>query len=77
MNTIISLEARKRIIAESISTVDDTSVIERIERILKNFSPIVSRFTIEELEERTAKSEKAIEEGKVYTTSEVRKKLGL
>jgi hypothetical protein len=76
MNTI-SLEARKRIIAESISVVDDTSVIERIEKILDKFSPVVSRFTIDELEERAAKSEKAIEDGRVYTTDEVRKKLGL
>lgn len=76
MNTI-NLEARKRIIAENISIVDDASVIERIERILNKFSPRVKRFTIEELAERATKAEKAIEEGKVYTTDEVRKKLGL
>lgn len=76
MNTI-SLEARKRLLAEDISKIDDASVIEKIENILKNFSPSVKRFTVKELEERVAKSEKAIEEGRVYTTDEVRKHLGL
>jgi hypothetical protein len=76
MNTI-SLEARKRMIAENLSVVDDSSVIEKIETILKSFTPSVKRFTIEELEERAAKSEKAIEEGRVYTINDVRNKLGL
>lgn len=76
MNTI-SLEARKRLLAEDISKIDDASVIEKIENILKNFSPSVKRFTVKELEGRVAKSEKAIEEGNVYTTDEVRKHLGL
>lgn len=76
MNTI-SLEARKRLLAEDISKIDDASVIEKIENILKNFSPSVKRFTVKELEGRVVKSEKAIEEGHVYTTDEVRKYLGL
>ena len=57
--------------------VDDASVIERIVKVLKSFSPEVKRFTVEELEERAAEAEKAIEEGRVYTTDEVRKHLGL
>lgn len=76
MNTI-SLEARKRLLAEDISKIEDASVIEKIENILKNFSPSVKRFTVKELEERVAKSEKAIEEGRIYTTDEVRKYFGL
>ena len=76
MNTL-SLEARKRMIAENLSIVDDFSVIEEIEDILKKFTPTLNRFTVEELEDRAAKSEKAIEEGLVYTISEVRNKLGL
>lgn len=76
MNTI-SLEARKRMIAENLSIVDDFSVIEQIENILKSFTPSVNRFTVEELEERADKSEKAIEEGRVYTINDVRNKLGL
>lgn len=73
----ISLEARKRVIAEKLVVVDDFSVIEQIESILKSFTPSVSRFTVEELAERASKSEKAIEEGQVYTTNDVRNKLGL
>ncbi|NLJ01351.1 MAG: hypothetical protein GX371_09425 [Bacteroidales bacterium] len=76
MNTI-SLEARKRMIAENLPMVDDSSVIEQIEIILKNFTPSVKRFTIEELEERALKSEKAIKKGQLYTINEVRNKLGL
>lgn len=76
MNTI-SLEARKRLLAEDISRIDDASVIEKIENILQNFTPSVKRFTVKELEKRIAKSEKAIEDGHVYTTDEVRKHLGL
>lgn len=76
MNTI-SLEARKRMIAEAIPSVDDASALEKIEKIIKKFSKSVNRFTVEELEERAEKSEKAIEEGRVFTTDEVRKKLGL
>ncbi len=49
----------------------------KIEIILKNFTPSVKRFTIEELEERALKSEKAIEKGQVYTINDVRNKLGL
>lgn len=73
----ISLEARKRMIAEDLSLVDDSSVIDQIERILKNFTPPVKRFTVEELEERALKSEKAIAEGKVYSADEVKDKLGI
>ena len=73
----ISLEARKRMIAENLSIVDDFSVIEQIENILRNFTPSVNRFTVEELEERAAKSEKAIKEGRVYPINDVRNKLGL
>ncbi|HML65238.1 MAG TPA: hypothetical protein PKC55_10440 [Dysgonomonas sp.] len=73
----ISLEARKRMIAENIPDVDDASALERIEEIIKKFSKPVNRFTVEELEERVEKSEKAITEGRVYTTNEVRKRLGL
>jgi len=76
MNTI-SLEARKRLIAEEISMVDDASVIEKIEKILKSFSPNVKRFTVEELEARIQKSEQDIRAGRVHTTDEVRKHLGL
>ena len=76
MNTI-SLEARKRMIAEDIPNVNDASALEKIEKIIKKFSQSVNRFTVEELEERTEKSEKAIEEDRVFTTDEVRKKLGL
>jgi len=76
MNTI-SLEARKRLIAEEISRVDDASVIEKIEKILKGFSPNVKRFTVEELEARIQKSEQDIRAGQVHTTDEVRKHLGL
>ncbi|MFC4676283.1 hypothetical protein [Dysgonomonas termitidis] len=74
---IISLEARKRLIAEEISMVDDASVIEKIEKVLKSFSPKVKRFTVEELEARIQKSEKDIMSGRVHTTDEVRKHLGL
>lgn len=73
----ISLETRKRKIAENLSIVDDFSVIEQIENILRNFTPSVNRFTVEELEERAAKSEKAIKEGRVYPINDVRNKLGL
>jgi hypothetical protein len=73
----ISLEARKRIIAENISIVDDSSVIDKIERILNNFTPSVNPFTVKELERRAAKSEKAIEEERIYSTGEIRNKLGL
>jgi hypothetical protein len=73
----ISLEARKRMIAENFSIVDDFSVIEQIENILRSFTPSVNRFTVEELEERAAKSEKAIKEGRVYPINDVRNKLGL
>jgi hypothetical protein len=73
----ISLETRKRKIAENLSIVDDFSVIEQIENILRNFTPSVNRFTVEELEERAAKSEKAIKEGRVYPINDVRDKLGL
>ena len=45
--------------------------------ILKNFTPSVKCFTIEELEERALKSEKATTEGRLYTIKEVRNKLGL
>lgn len=76
MNTI-SLEARKRMIAEDIPNVNDASALEKIEKIIKKFSQSVNRFTVEELEERAEKSEKAIEEDRVFTTDEVRKKLGL
>ncbi|MEA4904112.1 MAG: hypothetical protein VB075_13690 [Petrimonas sp.] len=76
MNTI-SLEARKRMIAEDIPNVNDASSLEKIEKIIKKFSQSVNRFTVEELEERAEKSEKAIEEDRVFTTDEVRKKLGL
>ena len=76
MNTI-SLEARKRLIAEEISMVDDTSVIEKIERILKSFSPKVKPFTVEELEARIQTSEEDIIAGRTHTTNEVRKHLGL
>ncbi|HHV86481.1 MAG TPA: hypothetical protein GXX42_11810, partial [Petrimonas sp.] len=51
--------------------------LEKIEKIIKKFSQSVNRFTVEELEERAEKSEKAIEEDRVFTTDEVRKKLGL
>jgi hypothetical protein len=74
---IISLEARKRLIAEELSMVDDAAVIERIEKILKSFSPKVRHFTVEELEARIQKSEEDIAAGRVYTTGEVRKHLGL
>lgn len=73
----ISLEARKRMIAENLSVVDDFSVIKQIENILNSFTPSVNRFTVEELEKRAAKSEKAIEEGRVYEINDVRNKLGL
>ncbi|HBX44442.1 hypothetical protein [Limibacterium fermenti] len=73
----ISLEVRKRKIVENLSIVDDISAIEQIENILKSFTSTVNRFTVEELEERAARSEKAIEEGRVYTVNEVRNKLGL
>lgn len=76
MNTI-SLEARKRLIAEDISNINDASVIEKIESILKNFNPSVKRFTAKELEERAVNAEIAIEEGRVYTTDEVKQHLGL
>ncbi len=76
MNSI-SLEARKRMIAENLAVVDDFVVIEQIENILKSFTPSVNRFTVEELEERAAKSENAIEEGRIYTIHDVRNKLGL
>lgn len=77
MNTI-SLEARKRVIAENISVIDDTSVIEKIERILRNFTPSsVKRFTVDELKKRADKAEKAIENNRLYTTDEIRNKLGL
>lgn len=76
MNTI-SLEARKRMIAEAIPNVDDASALERIEKIIKKFSKSAKRLTVEELEERAEKSERAIEEGRVFSTDEVRKKLGL
>lgn len=76
MNTI-SLEARKRMIAEDIPNVNDASALEKIEKIIKKFSQSINRFTVEELEERAEKSEKAIEEDRVFTTDEVRKKLGL
>lgn len=73
----ISLEARKRLLAEEISIIDDISVIEKIEKLLKNFSPSVKHFTIRELEERVSKSEQAIKDGRVYTTDRVRKRLEL
>lgn len=76
MNTI-SLEARKRLIAEDISNITDASVIEKIENILKKFSPSVKQLTVKELEDRATKAEKAIEKGQVYTTDEVKKQLGL
>ncbi|MDR1883915.1 MAG: hypothetical protein LBR26_14210 [Prevotella sp.] len=76
MNTI-SLEARKRLIAEGISMVDDVSVIEKIEKVLKSFSPKVKRFTVEELEARIQKSERDIMSGRIHTADEVRKHLGL
>ena len=55
--------------------VDDSSVLEQIEGILKNFTPSVKRFTVEELEERALKSEKAITENRVYTIEEVKDKM--
>lgn len=73
----ISLEARKRLLAEDISKIEDASVIEKIENILNNFTPSVKRFKVKDLEERVANSEKAIEEGRVYITDEVIKHLGL
>ncbi len=73
----ISLEARKRMIAENLSVVDDFSVIEQIENILNSFTPSVNPFTVEELEKRAAKSEKSIEEGRVYEINDVRNKIGL
>lgn len=76
MNTI-NLEACKRLLAEDISIIDDILVIEKIEIILKNFAPSVKQFTVKDLEEHVTKSERAIEEGRVYTTDEVRKHLGL
>lgn len=76
MNTI-SLEARKRLLAEDISKIEDASVIEKIESILKKITPSVKRFTVKQLEERVAKSEKAIQEERVFTTDEVKERLGL
>lgn len=73
----ISLEARKRMIAENLSIVDDSSIIEQIENILKSSTLSVNRFSVEELEKRAAKSEKAIKEGRVYEISDVRNRLGL
>ena len=55
--------------------VDDSSVLEQIECILKNFTPSVKRYTVEELEERALKSEKAITENRVYTIKEVKDKM--
>lgn len=64
-------------LAEDISKIEDASVIEKIENILNNFTPSVKWFKVKDLDERVANSEKAIEEGRVYTTDEVRKHLGL
>lgn len=76
MNTI-SLEARKRLIAEDISDIQDESVLSQIEKILKKVTPSVKRFTIEEVEARALKSERDIKNGQVSTTEDVRKHLGL
>ncbi|NDV95127.1 hypothetical protein D0T84_09365 [Dysgonomonas sp. 521] len=76
MNTI-SLEARKRLIAEDISNVQDESVLSQIEKILKKVTPSVKRFTIEEVEDRALKSERDIKNGRTSSTEDVRKHLGL
>jgi len=52
----------------------DTSVIENI---AKNFSSDIKIYTVEELEARIQKSEQDIRAGRVHTTDEVRKDLGL
>ena len=76
MNTI-SLEARKRLIAEDISSIQDETVLAQIEKILKKVSPSVKRFTIEEVEARALKAESDIKNGRVSSTQDVRKHLGL
>jgi len=76
MNTI-SLEARKRLIAEDISSIQDETVLAQIEKILKKVSPSVKRFTIEEVEARALKAESDIQNGRTSSTQDVRKHLGL
>jgi hypothetical protein len=73
----ISLEARKRLIAEDISSIQDETVLAQIEKILKKITPSVKHFTIEEIEARTLKAEDDIKNGRVSSTQDVRKHLGL
>lgn len=77
MNTI-SLEARKRLIAEGLIDVEDASILTKIENILKKATPKrVIPMTPEELRKRVQRGIEAVDSGDVMTTEEVRKSLGL
>lgn len=81
--TQLDLQARKlNLIQDIINTIDNEELMSRLEaaykRLKKSASPAAKRpctYTFEEVEERLDEAVKAANEGRIYTTNQVREQL--
>lgn len=81
--TQLELQARKlNLIQDIINTVDNDELLSRLEVAYKKIKKLASTekqrpcvYTLEEVNKRLDEAEKAVEEGRVFTTQQVREQL--
>ena len=83
--THLELQARKlNLIQDIINTIDNEELMSRLEAAYKKVKKLASTedkrpcdYTLEEVNKRLDQAEKAVREGRVFTTEQVRERLKL
>ncbi len=83
--THLELQARKlNLIQDIINTIDNEELMSRLEAAYKKVKKLASTeyqrpcaYTLEEVNKRLEQAEKAVREGRVFTTEQVRERLKL
>lgn len=77
----MSIEARKLNLIEQLMHVSNETTLQRVQEILKEerlraYKDNLQPMSTEELEKKLQQSEQDVQEGKIYSTDEVRKHFG-